>query len=306
MSFANRIKGVFTPKRVRVLKKMAGGVAVSAVPVGIWWKWAIDQRHEREEDVRTRVRVPNVQTIDDLMIERCRPGDVLLFDRRWEHCAAGPLAALVCMLGRYFLCDESDPNKAVREGKFDHCGIVVPGYAKNKSDELDASNLLLLEATAGGGIVARPLLTRLEMSQSRQVLLLPLALPGERRNDQFYEPTDSVIATEKIVRKKLEGFRDSWVELSKSKNYQRAHSTLGLMGCLSYPIGYHSAGPTSPAAWLVTMALADAKVAQTVTERNVKEAKVEDFLRDYRFQDHDVVVLRPGWRFLAPVSFRAT
>ena len=55
------------------------------------------------------------------MIERCRAGDVILFDRRWENCATGPLAALVCMLGRTFLCKE-DPNKVVTEGKFDHCG----------------------------------------------------------------------------------------------------------------------------------------------------------------------------------------
>lgn len=185
---------------------------------------------------------------------------------------------------------------------------MVPGYAKTKAEELDPSNLLLLEATAGEGIVARPLLTRLEMSQSRQVLLLPLALPGERRNDQFFEPTQSIIATERIVRKKLEEFRDSWVELSKTKNYRNAHNTLGLMGALAYGIGYHTRnpGPTSPSAWLVTMALNDAKVAQNVTDRTIKEAKVEDYLRDYRFQDHDVIRLRPGWRFLAPVSFRAT
>ena len=185
---------------------------------------------------------------------------------------------------------------------------MVPGYAKNKAEEIDPSNLLLLEATSGGGIVARPLLTRLEMSQSRQVLLLPLALPGERRNDQFYEPTQSVIATETIVRKKLEEFRDNWVKLSTEKNYKRAHNTLGLMGSIAYAIGYHTrnAGPTSPSAWLVTLALSDAKVAQNVSDRTIKEAKVEDYLRDYRFQDNDVIRLRPGWRFLAPVSFRAT
>lgn len=184
---------------------------------------------------------------------------------------------------------------------------MVPGYAKNNVDKLDAANLLLLEATPGEGMVARPLLTRLEMSQSRQVLLVPLAVPGERRHDQFYEPTPNVEATERILRKQLEEFRDKWVELSKEKKYQRAHNTLGLMGALAYAIGYHTRnpGPTSPSAWLVTMALSDAKAVQTVTDRTMKEAKVEDFLRDYRFQDHDVIHLRPGWRFLAPISFRA-
>lgn len=156
--------------------------------------------------------------------------------------------------------------------------------------------------------MARPLLERLEMSQSRSVVLLPLAMPGERRNDQFFEATPSTIATENVVRKHLIEMRDKWVEVSKEKNYKRAHSTLGLVGALAYACGYHTknAGPTSPSAWLVTMALQDSKIAQNVTERTIKEAKVEDYLRDYRFQDHDVIRLRPGWRFLAPVSFRET
>ena len=76
LSSSQIIRRIFTPKRIRVLKKMGAGVAVSSVPVFIWWKWAVDERHKKEEDVRTRVRVPNVQNIDDLMIERCRPGDV--------------------------------------------------------------------------------------------------------------------------------------------------------------------------------------------------------------------------------------
>ena len=177
---------------------------------------------------------------------------------------------------------------------------------KYKSDRYDPSNLLLLEATASEGFVARPLLTRLEMSESRSVILLPLAFPGERRNDQFYEATTSVVATEQIVYQKLEEFRDNWVKSSKTFNYSSIHSTLGLAGALAYFFGYQTSnpGPTSPSAWFVTKALADAKVVQNVSERTIKESKVEDFLRDYRFQDQDVIRLRPGWRFVAPVSFR--
>jgi hypothetical protein len=183
---------------------------------------------------------------------------------------------------------------------------VVPGYVKTKSDEVDPSNLLLLEATAGDGIVARPLLTRLEMSRSRSVILLPLAAPLERRNDQHFEPTPATVATEEIVRKKLIEFRDNWTKLSETSNYKKAHSTLGVAGAIAYALGYHdkNPGPTSPSAWLVTMALQEAKVAQNTSDRTIKEAKVEDFLRDYRFQDFNVIRLRPGWRFLAPVSFR--
>lgn len=187
-------------------------------------------------------------------------------------------------------------------------GVVVPGYARTKAEELDASNLLLLEATAGEGIVARPLLTRLEMSQSRSVILLPLAYPNERRNDKYFEPTPSTEATEIILQKRLEEFRDQFVKESKEKNYKRAHSTLGLVGAVAYAGKFHTklSGPTSPSAWLVTMALQYAKAAENVNDRTMKEAKVEDYLRDYRYQDQDVIRLRPGWRFLAPVSFRET
>lgn len=134
-SFSTRLKNIFTPKRVRVLKKMAAGMGVSSVPVLIWWKWSCDQRNQRAEDVRTRVRVPNVQTIDDLMIERCRPGDILLFDRRWETCASGPMAALVCIFSRTFLCKE-DNNKVSQEGKFDHCG-ELPGLKTREESIFD-------------------------------------------------------------------------------------------------------------------------------------------------------------------------
>jgi hypothetical protein len=113
---------MFTPQKVRVLQKMAGCGVVLTIPVLGWWKWSMDERNEKLEDVRTKVRVPNVQTVDDLMIERCRPGDVLLFDRKWETCAAGPLAALVCIIGRALLCRD-DPNKSVSIGSFDHCGM---------------------------------------------------------------------------------------------------------------------------------------------------------------------------------------
>ena len=72
-------------------------------------------------------------------------------------------------------------------------GIVVPGYVKKRSDQFCPSNLLVLEATPGEGFVARPLLTRIEMSQSRSMTLLPLAVAGERRNDERWKKAASTI-----------------------------------------------------------------------------------------------------------------
>mmetsp|Transcript_16392 Transcript_16392/g.23124 ORF Transcript_16392/g.23124 Transcript_16392/m.23124 type:complete len:306 (-) Transcript_16392:124-1041(-) len=295
--------------RSKVLLKMTAGVIVPSVPVLIWWKSAVDDRNKRSEEVRTKVRVPNVQTIDDLLVEKCKPGDIILFDRRCEKCAAGPIAALSCLLSRQFLCKE-DPmqTRAVETGTFDHCGIVVPGKAETAKDELDPSNLLFLEATASDGVVARPLLTRLEMSQSRSVILLPLAGAGERRNDEDYEPSEKVIRANEYMKTQLTEFRDRWAAESQKQDYASGHSTLGIIGSLAYATGLHitSPAPTSPSAWLVLSALQSAGIGENLSDRTVLETRVEDFLRDHRFNEKDTVRLRPGWKFLPAVTMRET
>lgn len=286
---------------------MAIGVVTPTVPALVWWKYAHDQRQKRAQDVRTRVRVPNVQTVDDIMVEKCRPGDVILFDRRPELCVAGPWAALACLVSRALLCDDGDDAvRSVDHGKFDHCGIVVPGHIKTRADQFDPSNLLVLEATAGEGIVARPLLTRIEMSQSRSMILLPLACSGERRNDENYEPNAGTKRIRDYIDKQLTKHRDTWVDLSEKGGYRWAHSTLTIGGALAKGLGLQqfSSGPVSPSAWIVVLALKQAGVYQDVHEQTTLGIKVEDFLRDHRFQETESVRLRPGFKFLAPVSMR--
>lgn len=113
----------FSKRTWDTLGKMTIGVVVPAVPTAIWWRWAYIERQKRAEEVRTKVRVPNIQTVDDIMVEKCKPGDVILFDRRPELCAAGPWSALSCVIGRWLLCDEGDDQaRSVDSGKFDHCG----------------------------------------------------------------------------------------------------------------------------------------------------------------------------------------
>lgn len=185
-------------------------------------------------------------------------------------------------------------------------GIVVPGYVKKRGDEFDPSNLLLLEATAGQGIVARPLLTRIEMSQSRSIILLPLATAGERRGDEDYEPGPNTKRIREYIDKQLIKYRDTWVELSNNSGYKWAHSTLTIAGAIAYATGLqkYSNGPASPSTYFVILALKQAGVYQDVSEENTLSLKVEDFLRDHRFQEHESVRLRPGFKFLAPVSMR--
>lgn len=240
------------------------------------------------------------------MVEKCQPGDVILFDRRCEKCAAGPLAALSCWMGRSLLCrDDGKMMRAVEAGAYDHCGIVVPGPKKK---DCDPSNLLLLEATPGGGIVARPLLMRLEMSQSRSVILLPLMTPGERRYDDDYENPERTQRMRNYVTKRLGEFSDTWTAESTKQSYAKSHASLGIIGALQYTFGLqpYSPLPTSPSAWLVVEALQHAGVAEHLSDRTALETRVEDFLRDHRFFEKDTVRLRPGFKFLPAVMLRET
>jgi len=50
---------------------MAVGVVTPAIPAVIWYKYANNERHKRSEEVRTRVRLPNVQTVDDSKCWKC-------------------------------------------------------------------------------------------------------------------------------------------------------------------------------------------------------------------------------------------
>jgi hypothetical protein len=113
--------------RLQILSRMAAGVVVTAIPIGLWWKSAHNERLLTAEDVRTRIRVPGQETSDDRLLERCQPGDVILFDRRCEKCAAGPWAAVACLAQRRFLCDEKRGARTVDTGKFDHIGTYRIG-----------------------------------------------------------------------------------------------------------------------------------------------------------------------------------
>jgi hypothetical protein len=288
---------------------MSAMVVVPTVPVLVWWKYARDDRQRQFQQVSTKVRVPNVQTIDDLMVEKCQPGDVILFDRRCEKCAAGPGAALACVLKKTLLCGRDDGRmRAVDGGAYDHCGIVVPGPVENEKDKYDPSNLLFLEATAGNGIIARPLLTRLEMSQSRSVILLPLMTPGERRYDDDYENPPRTQRMRDYITTQLSQFTQQMTEESAKQHYARAHSTLSIGGALAYGLNLHpySSAPLSPSAWLVVQALQNAGVAEHISERTALETKDEDFLHDFRFCETDTVRLRPGFKFLPAVILRET
>ena len=239
------------------------------------------------------------------MVERCEPGDVILFDRRCECCASGPAAAFACLLGKALLCAEDDGTRSVERGSYEHCGIVVPGPAD------DAEQLCLLEATAGSGVACRPLLTRLEMSRSRSVMLLPLTCPGERRNEVFDDEDHADERTNFLkghTHAELVKFRDQWLADSRAQGYQAQHAALSAVGALLYATGFYPTFPVpiSPSAWLVVAALQACGAAMKLNEKQAQQTRAEDFTRDGRFFEEDTVRLRPGWKFLSPVALRET
>jgi len=280
--------------------KVIASMGVPAIPILSWWKSAHDDRLAHTHSVETKIRVPNIQTVDDLLIEKCQPGDVVVFDRRCDRCAAGPLAALSCIVGRNLLSkSDHSGERAVETGVYDHVGIVVPG-----KDDLD--ELHLLEATSGDGIVSRPLLRRLEMSRSRNVTLLPLSSAGEYRNSDSYEPSDKTIRLRNTVEDSLSDFRDKSVKSSQDQQYHRIHSLVSITGAFAYVMNLHEFTPlpVSPSSWLVVCALQAATAGENIEKRAALNAKVEDFFLDHRFHEKDVVRLRPGWKFLPPVTMR--
>jgi hypothetical protein len=282
--------------RFRVMLQMLGGTTVVAIPIGLWWYRARADREEWQSKFHHRIILPGSSDAYDYVIaEQCRPGDVLLFHRKCETCATSPWAAASCYITQYTF------------GNFNHCGLIVPGYGHTKAQALDPTNLLVLEATPSG-IVARPLKDRLEQSTSNCILLLPVATPGERRDrkETTADPSQSIQRMHRYANTQLAKFRDEWVAAGETQGYRHFHSTVSIGGALAYQLGVGQwmNAPVSPAAYLVLTGLQKAAIAMNTNETENQATLVTGFLRDYRRTDTNVVRLRPGYRFLPPVTLK--
>jgi hypothetical protein len=96
-----------------------------AIPVKMWHNWALKERAKIVEEVETKIRFAGIEDGDDVLVDKMKPGDVVLFDRRCERCAAGPWAALACYTSRKLLCNPVyEQTRALERGKFNHCGTL--------------------------------------------------------------------------------------------------------------------------------------------------------------------------------------
>jgi hypothetical protein len=327
--------------RRRVLTNMVAGVGVLALPVAAWWWWARRERQSILDEYKGRMKLPAsaMDTYDYIITEKIQAGDILLFDRRCERCAASPWAALACLVSKNCLAlppstlGDHGAVAAAALNRYDHVGLVVPGHIHKRSDAWDPTNLLLMEATPSG-IVARPLKERLEQSASQSILLLQLACPGEQRSpassssnnnkrgDSSNSPSSSTVAsverTRSHVERELQRFRDAWLRASVAQQYSAIHSTVTLGGALAYRMlgASHAAQQLAslghknstlvihPASYLVVSGLQAAAAAPSLSDVESRAVKPGDFLRDYRLTEEHVVRLRPGWRFLPPIPLK--
>lgn len=270
-------------RRQRAIAHMAAGVGLASLPVLAWWLWARSERQaalDRFTERRANKMGPAalalamgggvVDPYDAMILDHdIQAGDVLVFDRRCERCAASPWAAVACFAAKHCLLvhPSQSPSSSSGAVRLDHVGLVVPGYSTNTNNInttnantiLDPTNLLLMEATPSG-IVARPLQARLELSASSGILLIPLSCPGEQHKhhhpqSQQHQPQQPALAqssssssssqtiplssqqlsvhrTRAHVDKELLRFRDTWLAAGQAQQYAQFHSTVTLGGAL--------------------------------------------------------------------------
>ena len=215
-----------------------------------------------------------------------------MFKRRCHTCVT-PLAALACYA----------QSKITDKSTYDHFGIVVPGSTPY-------SNPNILEATSQG-IVSRDLSDRLRYSRSSSIVLLPLNVPGERRDG----PQNKEISksTSMQIDKVRSDFEDALsksaerqVKTSQYISYENMHSTLTLFGGIvrNYvPLSSTTKekiykGPLNPSCMIVLEMLNKSGALSRQTKEGVLKREDCGRLRG------EEIEMRPGWRYGKEVNLR--
>jgi hypothetical protein len=303
--------------------------AVPTVPTLAWWYWATQERAawESEENQYTfRSASTSIETIDDQIVDKMRPGDLIFFNRKCHLCSSSPFSALSCYAAKYLIgANASGITDASQV--FEHVAIVV---------EKKHNGAVMLEACDNGdGLVKREVTDALCLDMSKSVQLVRLLAPGERRTpisigangiddddsdsdgnnangnsttSSASSPVIGIAAANKSKQAKeklafdLQMFANKVVEEGKSIDYASLHNSMGLVGAIRKALrmdAYYFAGnPHSPSAWLVIHALQEAGAATKTTMDLAQDATVDDLYANSR------EILRTGWRLEKPVSLR--
>mmetsp|Transcript_2073 Transcript_2073/g.4196 ORF Transcript_2073/g.4196 Transcript_2073/m.4196 type:complete len:307 (-) Transcript_2073:38-958(-) len=255
----------------------------------------------------------SVQTTMDMYVDAALPGDIIMFKRSCHKCASSPLAALACYA-------QQSPTS---RDKFDHFGILVPGPEKY-------SNPMILEATPSSGIRVMDLADRLKYSRSHTISLLPLNVPGERRDLNAkvgvgQRDTPANASRQRLIEQVREDFEQdlamtakNQVATSKRINYNNMHSTLSFFGGLfsNYIPASRTTkdllykGPLHPQSMVVLESLN--KAGALGRQQNIAAGGVQEVIRkgdcnslvNTNEGDEGHIEMRPGWRYGSPVSLR--
>jgi hypothetical protein len=253
----------------------------------------------------------SVQTTMGMYIDAALPGDIVMFKRSCHKCATSPLASLACLA-------QQSPGS---NENYDHFGILVPGPEKY-------SNPMILEATPSQGIRVMDLAERLKYSRSHTISLLPLNVPGERRDLSVSAsrkaPSKAAASRLKQIDQVRNGFdtdlsttAKNQVAVSQRINYGSIHSTLSFFGGLfsNYIPASRTTkdmlykGPLHPSSMVVLEALN--KAGALGRQQNIKGGGVQEVIRKGDCngfhnidESNEEVELRPGWRYGSPVSLR--
>jgi len=268
--------------------------------------YATSTKTSHHETINETALPSSVVTTMDMYVDAALPGDVVMFKRSCTKCASSPLSALACM---------AQQSPTSRE-KYDHFGILVPGTEKY-------SNPMVLEATPSEGIRVMDLAERLKYSRSHTISLLPLNVPGERRDLSSKAASSSDTSRQKSIDKVREDFdhdlsmtAKNQVSSSNRIGYGNVHSTLSLFGGLfsNYIFASRTTkdmlykGPLHPSSMVVLEALN--KAGALGRQQNISSGGVQETIRRGDCnnlddsEDDEGIEMRPGWRYGRPVSLR--
>ena len=289
---------------------IASAALVMIPPAAIQHYYATTSRKDHIDSVDDTSLPSSVVTTMDMYVDATLPGDIVMFKRSCSKCAASPLAALACFVQRPPLSDG-----------YDHFGLLVPGTEKYSSPRV-------LEATPSKGVRLVDLAERLKYSRSDSIAILPLNVPGERRDLKRAESTakNPANSTDKARLKMIEEVRSNFeknlsvtaanqVNASQRMNYENVHSSLSFFGGLVahyLPLSSTTKdllykGPIHPSCMVVLEALAKAGALgrqQSVEDGGLQKVVRKASCNDLVEGEGDKIELRPGWRYGKPVNLR--
>ncbi len=201
-------------------KTVAGLAAAIGIPSALWYKYANDERAAYYKDVNETALPESITTVRSMYVDSAMPGDLIFFKRNPLSCAHSPVAALGCL--------------AQKGGDFDHVAVVIPP-ANGKYGSVQ-----ILEATPSEGLRVIELDERLKYSMSEKIAMLPLNVPGERRDAASSEIVSSSTAAGLAVQQTRDALANSlkdvargYVRYSESVQYGSVHASLSLFGGLA-------------------------------------------------------------------------